>query len=61
VLAEGIEATVPETVRETVDAVAALDKREVSLGELDAKLSLEKSVSGGQRRKAIDRANVDNR
>jgi hypothetical protein len=34
VLAEGIEATVPETVRETVDAVAALDKVEVSLGEL---------------------------
>ena len=44
-LAEGIEATVPETVRETVDAVAALDKREVSLGELDAKLSLDKSAT----------------
>jgi hypothetical protein len=32
VFAEGIEATVPTTVRETVDAVAALKKNEVSLG-----------------------------
>jgi hypothetical protein len=45
VFAEGIEATVPATVRETVDAVAALKKNEVSLGELAAKLALDKSVT----------------
>jgi hypothetical protein len=42
---EGIEAIVPTTVRETVDAVAALNKDEVSLGELATKLGLDKSVA----------------
>ena len=45
VFAEGIEATVPGTARETVDAVVALKKHEVSLGELAAKLALDKSVT----------------
>ena len=41
---EGIEAMVSTTVRETVDAISALNKQEVSLGELAAKLGLDKSV-----------------
>ena len=55
VFAEGIEATVPTTVRETVDAVAALKKNEVSLGELAAKLALDKSVTSRRLRDATDR------
>jgi len=49
---EGIEATVSATVRETVDAVAALNKNEVSLGELAAKLRLDKSVTSRRLRQA---------
>jgi hypothetical protein len=52
--AEGIEATVPETVRETVDAVAALKKNEVSLGELAAKVALDKSAVSRRLRDATD-------
>ena len=60
VFAEGIEATVPTTVRETVDAVAALEKNEVSLGELAAKLVLDKSATSRRLRDAIDRGYVVN-
>jgi hypothetical protein len=52
--AEGIEATVSTTVRETVDAVAALKKGEVSLGELAAKLALDKSVTSRRLRQATE-------
>jgi hypothetical protein len=40
-----MDATVPATVRETVDAVSALKKTEVSLRELAAKLALDKSAA----------------
>jgi hypothetical protein len=52
--AEGIEATVSTTVRETVDAIAALKKDEVSLGELAAKLRLDKSVTSRRLRQATE-------
>jgi len=51
---EGIEAIVPTTVRETVDAVAALNKDEVSLGELATKLGLDKSVASRRLRQATE-------
>jgi hypothetical protein len=51
---EGIEAMVSTTVRETVDAVAALKKDEVSLGELAAKLELDKSVTSRRLRQATE-------
>jgi hypothetical protein len=59
VFAEGIEATVPTTVR-TVDAVAALKKNEVSLGELAAKLALDKSITSRRLRDATDRGYLVN-
>src|SRR5260370_17602123 len=52
--AEGIEATVSTTVRETIDAVAALKKDEISLGELAAKLRLDKSVTSRRLRQATE-------
>jgi len=58
VFAEGIEATVPGTARETVDAVVAL--KEVSLGELAAKLSLDKSVTSRRLREATARGYLVN-
>jgi hypothetical protein len=51
---EGIEATVSATVRETVDAVAALKKDEISLGELAGKLALDKSVTSRRLRQATE-------
>jgi hypothetical protein len=60
VFAEGIEAMVPATVRETVDAVAALKKDDISLGELAAKLRLDKSVTSRRLREAIDRGYLVN-
>ena len=51
---EGIEATVSATVRETVDAVVALKKDELSLGELAAKLALDKSVTSRRLRQATE-------
>ena len=56
VFAEGIEAA----VRETVDAVAALKKNEVSLGELAGKLALDKSVTSRRLRDATDRGYLVN-
>jgi hypothetical protein len=45
-LAEGVEATVPPTVRETVDAVAAAKTQEgISLGALARTLQVDKSVA----------------
>jgi DNA-binding transcriptional ArsR family regulator len=60
VFAEGIEATVPETVRETMNAVEAVKKDEVCLGELAAKLSLDKSAASRRLRDAIDRGYLVN-
>jgi hypothetical protein len=60
VFAEGIEPTVPATVRETVDAVAALRMDEVSLGKLAAKLALDKSVTSRRLRDATDRGYLVN-
>jgi hypothetical protein len=57
VFAEGIEATVPATV----DAVSAVNKNEVSLGELAAKLALDKSVTSRRVRDATDRGYLVNR
>ena len=57
---EGIEATVPGTVRETVDAVASLKKDEVSLGELAAKLGLDKSAASRRLRDATERGYIVN-
>ena len=51
---EGIEATVSNTVRETVNAVAALKKDEISLGELAGKLALDKSVTSRRLRQATE-------
>ena len=56
VFAEGIEAA----VRETVDAVAALKKSEVSLGELAGKLALDKSVTSRRLWDATDRGYLVN-
>ena len=50
----------PATVRETVGAISALKKNEVSLGELAAKLVLEKSVTSRGLRDAADRAYLIN-
>ena len=61
VFAEGIEATVPESVRETVDAIEAVKEVEVSLGELAAKLALDKSAASRRLREAIDRGYLVNR
>jgi len=57
---EGIEATVPGTVRETVDAVASLKKDEVSLSELAAKLGLDKSAASRRLRDATERGYIVN-
>jgi len=59
--AEGIEATVSTTVRETVDAVAALKKDEISLGELAVKLALDKSVTSRRLRQATELGYLVNR
>jgi hypothetical protein len=58
---EGIEATVSTTVRETVDAVVALKKDELSLGELAAKLGLDKSVTSRRLRQATELGYLVNR
>ena len=60
---EGIEATVSTTVRETVDAVAALKKKkgEVSLGQLATKLGLDKSVVSRRLRQATELGYLVNR
>jgi hypothetical protein len=60
VFAEGMDATVPATMRETVDAVSALKKHEVSLGELAAKLGLDKSATSRRVREATDRGYLVN-
>jgi hypothetical protein len=58
---EGIEATVPATVRETVDALVTLKKDELSLGELAAKLALDKSVTSRRLRQATELGYLVNR
>jgi hypothetical protein len=59
--AEGIEATVPSTVRETVEAIAALKNDDVSLGQLAARLGLDKSVASRRLRQATDLGYLVNR
>jgi hypothetical protein len=59
--AEGIEATVSTTVRQTVDAIAALNKDEVSLGELANELGLDKSVASCRLRQATELGYLANR
>jgi len=61
VFAEGIEAMVSTTVRETVDAISALNKHEVSLGELAAKLTLDKSAASRRLRQATELGYLVNR
>jgi hypothetical protein len=53
--AEGIEATVPKTVSETVEAVKMLGGADVSLTALAAKLQLDKNPTHHRVRKAIER------
>jgi hypothetical protein len=60
---EGVEATVPKTVRETVEGVAVLERRqsntttpvEISLTALAKELKLDKGPTSHRVRKAIDR------
>jgi hypothetical protein len=62
--AEGIEATVPKTVRETVEAVAALGKDEVSLGTISKALKLDKSTTSRRVNVAVSKgylANLEDR
>jgi len=47
-------------VRETVDAVLSLKKREVSLSELAERLGLDKSVTSRRARDATDRGYIVN-
>ena len=47
-------------MRETVDAVASLKNEEVSLGELAAKLKLDKSATSRRLREATDRGYLVN-
>src|SRR5882672_11458990 len=58
---EGIEAIVSTTVPETVDAISALNKHEVSLGELAAKLGLDKSAVSRRLRQATELGYLVNR
>jgi hypothetical protein len=58
--AEGIEATVPPTVRETVEAVAAMGRTEVSLTDLAKRLHLEKSTTSARVQRAIARGLLTN-
>jgi hypothetical protein len=60
VIAEGVEARVPDTVRQTVEAVRQLGKTEVSLGDLVKALKLDKSAVHHRVRKAIERGYLVN-
>jgi hypothetical protein len=59
-LAEGVEATVPEAVRQTVEAVAAEDGKAVSLAKLAAKLGIDKSSASRRWREARRRGYLKN-
>jgi DNA-binding transcriptional ArsR family regulator len=59
-VAEGIEATVPKTMEETVAAVKALGNAEVSISEIARALKLDKSSVSHRVRKAIDRGYLVN-
>jgi hypothetical protein len=59
-LAEGVEATVPATVRETVEAVAAADGEALSLAQLAATLKLDKSAASRRWREARRRGYLKN-
>ncbi len=59
--AEDVEAMVSTTVRETIDAVLALNRHEVPpLGELAANLALDKSVTSRRLWDATDRGYLVN-
>jgi hypothetical protein len=62
-VSEGVEATVPSTVRETVEKLARLcseDEEPVTIVKLAAELQLDKSSAGRRVRAAIDRGYVKN-
>jgi hypothetical protein len=59
--AEGVGATVPAIVRETVDAVAKSSKKEVTLGHLATVLRLDKSVASRRLRQAVEWGYLVNR
>jgi hypothetical protein len=59
-LAECVEATVPTTVRETVEAVVAADGEAVSLAQLAATLKLDKSAASRRWREARRRGYLKN-
>jgi hypothetical protein len=58
--AEGVEATVPPTVRTTVEAVKTIGSSEVSIAALAKHLGLDKSSVRSRIRKAIDRGYLTN-
>jgi DNA-binding Lrp family transcriptional regulator len=58
--AEGVEATVPPTVRATVEAVKAIGSPETSLVVLAKRLGLDKSSVRARVRKAIERGYLIN-
>ena len=59
-VADGIEATVPKTLEETVAAVKALGNAEVSISDIAKALTLDKSSVSHRVRKAIDRGYLVN-
>jgi hypothetical protein len=59
-VAEGIEATVPETVRGTVEAVKGGSDEGMSIGEIARKLELDKSSTSRRVRAALDKGYLKN-
>ncbi len=59
-IAEGVEATVPESIRETVKAVDNITGDSISIGELAKTLRLDKSVASRRVRAAVDRGYLKN-
>jgi hypothetical protein len=60
VLSEGVEATVPATVREVVEAIAAAADERVSVAQLAKLLSVDKSTASRRYRNARSRGHVKN-
>ena len=61
VLADNLEQSVPPTIRETVEAVAAITKSHITLDDLAAKLGINKSNASRRFRKAEDAGYLMNR
>jgi hypothetical protein len=62
-VSEGVEATVPETLRETVETLKCLHARDgkpVTVAALAADLGLDKSATSRRARTAVDRGHLNN-